>query len=491
MNLNNPDKEAFKIKLQENSDLITVDSKPFNITLEELYKISSKYYRELQNNPLFSVPYHEKLRFLALFKQVKFGCFTPEACDYGWLNFTGSDTRKEWQKISNYSKNEAMLEFVNLLGVVCPNYNSFIENQDFICLTKPKIVKETLEQLNVNDLNTTLPFDLPNSTTLSIAESAFAEPEFESEEHRKLYQEQKKRIQEALNKETYHQFKAYAQHTLPGEPEKQEEYIKAIQELHYQRYMAQVYSQQSKAINADIENGTLNSNEAQQNGVKKLQNELSKLTIENEDEKKDIPSEVPANDDDNDGNSSIDNFSDLPSNPAISPASMWNRKNINEFKESVKKEGTEGIFKISHGETVTIRVPTHEEGSSIFWEFATDWYDLGFGMFFEWSKPETTDITIQVSESSDEEDESDEYIQSPNNETERKDVEGGVLEGRKKNINKPPVDMIIPIYRRDCHEEVFAGSHVYPGKGIYLLKFDNSYSLWRSKTLYYKVYYSK
>lgn len=65
-----------------------------------------------------------------------------------------------------------------------------------------------------------MPFDLPNSTTLSIAESAFAEPKFESEEHRKLYQEQKKRIQEALNKETYHQFKAYAQHTLPGEPEK-------------------------------------------------------------------------------------------------------------------------------------------------------------------------------------------------------------------------------------------------------------------------------
>uniref|UniRef100_A0A0K0F3Y5 Golgi resident protein GCP60 (inferred by orthology to a human protein) n=1 Tax=Strongyloides venezuelensis TaxID=75913 RepID=A0A0K0F3Y5_STRVS len=220
MDLNNPDKEAFRIKLQENSDLVIINSKPFNITLEELYKISSKYYRELQNNPLFSVPYHEKLRFLALFKQVKFGCFNAEACDYGWLNFTGSDTRKEWQKISNYSKDEAMLEFVNLLDIVCPNYNSFVENQNFICLSKPKIVNDTLEQLNVNDPITLLSFDIPNSTTLSIAESAFAEPEFESEEHRKLYQEQKKRIQEALNKETYHQFKAYAQHTLPGEPEK-------------------------------------------------------------------------------------------------------------------------------------------------------------------------------------------------------------------------------------------------------------------------------
>ena len=55
----------------------------------------------------------------------------------------------------------------------------------------------------------------------------------------------------------------------------------------------------------------------------------------------------------------------------------------------------------------------------------------------------------------------------------------------------PPTSVIIPIYRRDCHEEVYAGTHPYPGKGVYLLKFDNTYSLWRSKTLYYRVYYTK
>ena len=66
-----------------------------------------------------------------------------------------------------------------------------------------------------------------------------------------------------------------------------------------------------------------------------------------------------------------------------------------------------------------------------------------------------------------------------------------VEKGDKSNENKPPVDEIIPIFRRDCHEEVYAGSHLYPGRGVYLLKFDNSYSLWRSKTLYYRVYYSK
>jgi hypothetical protein len=66
-----------------------------------------------------------------------------------------------------------------------------------------------------------------------------------------------------------------------------------------------------------------------------------------------------------------------------------------------------------------------------------------------------------------------------------------VEKGSKSHENKPPIDEIIPIFRRDCHEEVYAGSHLYPGRGVYLLKFDNSFSLWRSKTLYYRVYYSK
>lgn len=64
-------------------------------------------------------------------------------------------------------------------------------------------------------------------------------------------------------------------------------------------------------------------------------------------------------------------------------------------------------------------------------------------------------------------------------------------EKAKKESGKPQVDEIVPVYRRDCHEEVYAGSHQYPGRGIYLLKFDNSYSLWRSKTVYYRVYYTR
>ena len=74
------------------------------------------------------------------------------------------------------------------------------------------------------------------------------------------------------------------------------------------------------------------------------------------------------------------------------------------------------------------------------------------------------------------------------------DVELGGHDPSSKSVaidGKPPISIIIPVYRRDCQEEVYAGSHYYPGQGVYLLKFDNSYSLWRSKTLYYRVYYTR
>ena len=74
------------------------------------------------------------------------------------------------------------------------------------------------------------------------------------------------------------------------------------------------------------------------------------------------------------------------------------------------------------------------------------------------------------------------------------DVELGGHDPSSKSVaidGKPPISIIIPVYRRDCQEEVYAGSHYYPGHGVYLLKFDNSYSLWRSKTLYYRVYYTR
>ena len=57
-----------------------------------------------------------------------------------------------------------------------------------------------------------------------------------------------------------------------------------------------------------------------------------------------------------------------------------------------------------------VRVPTHVKGSSIFWEFASDSYDVGFGVYFEWNVDPPTQVTVQMSESSDDDDDlDDEY----------------------------------------------------------------------------------
>uniref|UniRef100_A0AC34GXZ7 GOLD domain-containing protein n=1 Tax=Panagrolaimus sp. ES5 TaxID=591445 RepID=A0AC34GXZ7_9BILA len=305
---------------------------------------------------------------------------------------------------------------------------------------------------------------------------------------------------------------------------KQENLIQQLREQHYDQYMSQVYARQAEAQAASLEQLSLNDNLPSQPPLppppQQLQQQQpaqgqrqkspgeessdSEIGVKTRDSYMQEGLERPRTpkDDEDESESEIEGDEvPLPSihgqmglfchsNPKIAPANLWNRKDIIEFKAQIKKEGPEGIIKVGHGETVTVRVPTHEEGTCLFWEFATDYYDIGFGVYFEWSISETSEVSVHVSESSDEEyDEEAESSGNPN--AAPGDVESAGAMKKARDPNKPACDEIIPVYRRDCHEEVFAGSHQYPARGVYLLKFDNSYSLWRSKTLYYRVYYSK
>jgi len=38
------------------------------------------------------------------------------------------------------------------------------------------------------------------------------------------------------------------------------------------------------------------------------------------------------------------------------PASMWTRKDIDEFKANLLREGGEAVIKVNHGETVTVHI---------------------------------------------------------------------------------------------------------------------------------------
>uniref|UniRef100_A0A0N5APB9 GOLD domain-containing protein n=1 Tax=Syphacia muris TaxID=451379 RepID=A0A0N5APB9_9BILA len=365
-----------------------------------------------------------------------------------------------WKSLGDLSTSGAMSSFVTLLDSICPPFrdfvSEFVENE-----VKQQQQKQQQQQREEN-----------------AAEATAEKPPAPSTHDLEKFESQRRQIQEALNQQTYHQFRAYAQQQFVGDPVQQEALIKQLQEQHYQQYMAQVYDQQAKLAGASPEGDCNSVNGSNANAAKANSNAHS------------ADANAKRNSGDNESNVSEDDCGDeLPSNPAIAPASMWNRQDIVEFKNTIRKEGAEGIIKVGHGETVTVRVPTHEEGTCLFWEFATDSYDIGFGVFFEWTIADSNQVSVHISESSDEEGE--EELQQGSLTTEGDIETGSRAVEKSKDLNKPHVDEIVPVYRRDCYEEVYAGSHVYPGRGVYLLKFDNSYSLWRSKTLYYRVYYSK
>ena len=181
---------------------------------------------------------------------------------------------------------------------------------------------------------------------------------------------------------------------LSGNVDQQAILIKQLQEQHYYQYMHQLYQQQhcsdsaAESDNFEMTSGAKNvsSTEAvvdndevphddHEHETSLTETKSSEVTIEAS------LSEMTLTDPDHDGDVN-----------EPEEAQMWTRKDINEFKDAIKTEESEAIIKIGHGETVTVRVPTHADGKSLYWEFATDSYDIGFGLFFEWVEPEDTQV---------------------------------------------------------------------------------------------------
>ncbi|XP_053802672.1 protein TMED8 isoform X5 [Vidua chalybeata] len=146
--------------------------------------------------------------------------------------------------------------------------------------------------------------------------------------------------------------------------------------------------------------------------------------------------------------------------PPLAAPTMWTTEKMKEFKAKMGKEKN-GRMVVKRGEVVTVRVPTHPDGKCICWEFATDDYDIGFGVYFDWTTVTSTAITVQVSESSDEEDEEED-----------EEIEGlspvGDVERGSKSYLRNRYGEILPVYRRNSHREVQAGSHEYPDSDLWL-----------------------
>ena len=61
-----------------------------------------------------------------------------------------------------------------------------------------------------------------------------------SQNPNKRQEEQRRQIQDALNRQSYEEFRAYAEQQYPDNPDQQAILIRQLQEQHYYQYMQQV-----------------------------------------------------------------------------------------------------------------------------------------------------------------------------------------------------------------------------------------------------------
>jgi len=103
-----------------------------------------------------------------------------------------------------------------------------------------------------------------------------------------------------------------------------------LQDQHYDQYMRQIYQKQ---LFSDQQGNGEAGNEVQ---VPETQEEIlpAGLTSSGENDAKD--------------------GSDQEESSSIAAASMWTRKDVKEFKESVRSEGGEAIIRVGQGESVTV-----------------------------------------------------------------------------------------------------------------------------------------
>lgn len=284
--------------------------------------------------------YEDNLKLIAFTQQTAHGPVDVEnAPQLGVLDVIGRDRRMAWQQLGKISKAQAMEGFIDLLDRLCPLFKPYIE-----AIKKDREEKHRLAIENEQ-----------KQKELQEIERIRTEEQRKVEEQKNREELQKRQLQDALNQQTFHQFKAYAEKQYPGNPEQQAILIRQLQTEHYHQYMQQLQAQVVESVDRRTVDGE----------------PLSQSVDGTAGQPQQVGSVGNKDSDDQQCDSDQDDF------PSISPASMWTRPNIEIFKQEVSAGKGDGVIRVGHGDTVTVRVPTHGNGSSLFWEFATDSYDVG------------------------------------------------------------------------------------------------------------------
>ncbi|KAG7327926.1 hypothetical protein KOW79_007870 [Hemibagrus wyckioides] len=418
----------------------------WGFSLEGIFGLALKFFKEM-NGKAFNPTYEENLLFVALQKQIFLGPYNPKVCpEVGFFDVLGNDRRKKWAELGSTAKEDAMEEFVKLLNSCCSLFSPYV--------TSHKIEKEEHER-KLKDEEERLRLEREERQRQE-EEQCYEEEKKRQEADGLLKPQQKQQMTVALNAQTPVQFQQNAVGQSAKSLEQQQRLIQQPEERHYQECMRQAHhTHQFKQdmVEAPSPDSTdmasvtnlISHSESLERKKSDANPKQCHLFIESK------PGELP-----------------------IMAPSVWTTSQVNEFKAKTKQDA-ESVITVGRGEVLTVHIPTHDDGSTFFWEFATDYYDIAFGLYFEWPNTVNGVRTEKFVESVSENQETGQAEEANERET------GSVV---------PRVSEVVPLFRRDSHENVYAGSHQYPSPGVYLLKFDNSYSLWRSKVVYYRVYYT-
>lgn len=385
-------------------------------TLDDLYKLSLEFYKKEKDG--LTLSYVDKVELVALWKQVTSGRYSQSKMpEVGYFDVIGNDRKKAWEALADMSKDVAKERFCEKLEATVPSYI------DFIAVKRAEIDAE-IERKRLEEEE-------------RLRAEAEEQERLRKEEEERLRREEEERIriaeEERLRKEEEERLA------------KEEEERRRLEEEEEERRLLEDTDEEEVEVAQEVD--------------------LDESTTESTAPEDDANTSAPPAETPKLVGTQVSSVTGKP----LAPASLWTRPKLAEFITHVKRDAS-SVLVVGRGETVTVSVPTHALGSCLFWEFATETYDVGFGVYFEWAEEEAAGDS--------------EASERPITVNENEDNQVEV-------VNNPNTDEVLPTVRRNSHEQVIVGSHLYPGTGTYLLKFDNSYSLLRSKTLYYRVYYTK
>merc|ERR1712168_149373 len=94
---------------------------------EELYKLALNFYKEKEGKAIH-LSYTDKLKLVALTKQVTFGTFDSEKMPtVGLLDVVGNDRRQAWQSLGDMTSENAMKEFIHRLDNLCLLFKTYVQ----------------------------------------------------------------------------------------------------------------------------------------------------------------------------------------------------------------------------------------------------------------------------------------------------------------------------------------------------------------------------